>query len=170
MYVGLDDVAEFVVVDVPPASMHRSKWMDADLQETIDERAFTCKLSRPSVGSLHERLGRGRVTNGRAMPRRCLVNLVHPDEDLTALTDHHHTDESQPAHCHQALSRRLFLVIEELHSLVPRFTSASGHVICRFVAFVLLSCLYLWVAVNLRCIFNTMQFAVCVWFGYGLNK
>jgi len=128
-----DDVADFVVVDSPPS--RRARWLDADLEAT-EQRAFTCSLTRPTLASLEERFG-ARVIEGRAMPRRCLVDLTDLDEDLIAVDDH--TDEqikSMPAYGHNALPHRLFLVVEELHPLIPRFTSTSGHVICRFVTVV----------------------------------
>jgi len=158
----VDDLSDFVVVDVGSTSMRRARWMDAHLQEMIDERVFTCTLSRSGLGTLRQRLGDGRVTEGRAVPHRYLVNF---DEDLIASDHqhrHHHTDDSMSsAHSQQALPRRLFLVVEELDSLMPGFTSASDHVICRFVAFFALSLcfflIYLQLTLDVICMYTVFS-------------
>ena len=126
------DNDDFVIIHIPPS--RRSKWMDADL-ETTEQRAFICELTRPSLASLEERFG-SRVTEGRSMPRRRLVDLTDCQEELITLGDL--TDErikSMSAHSSdEALPHRLFLVVEELDPLTRRFTSDFGHMICRFVA------------------------------------
>lgn len=108
-----DDAADFVVVDSP---RRRSRWMDVDLDAT-EQRSFICTLTPQTLGALEGRFGR-RLTEGRAVPRRCLVDLV----DLAGADDDH-----------KATADRLFLVVEEMEPPTQRPTSASGHVACRFV-------------------------------------
>ena len=127
---GGDDVTEFVLVDSP--SWRRAKWMDADL-ETTNDRSFVCSLTRLTLASLEEHFGR-RITEGRSMPRRCLINLTDLEEELVAVDDH--VDDlmkSLPTRNHDAPPRRLFLVVEELETLTQQSTSAFGRVTCRFV-------------------------------------
>lgn len=123
-----DVAADFVYVDVPPS--RRARWMDADLAAWTDQRAFTCSLSRPFLDSLGDLFGR-RATEGRSMPRRSLVDLSDVDEELVALDDD--TDKQinsmRARSSHESVPRRLFLLVEDLWP----FTSASGHVFCRFV-------------------------------------
>ena len=128
---GSDDVADFIVVDSPPS--RRAKWMDTDF-ETTEQRAFTCSLSRAALGSLSECFGR-RLTEGRSLPRRYLVDLTDVEEELAAVADYNHVQlESMPTSNHQAPSHRLFLVVVELDPLIQRSTSTSGHMTCRFVS------------------------------------
>ena len=127
---GGDDVADFVLVDSP--SWRRAKWMDADL-ETTNDRSFVCSLTRLTLASLEELFGR-RMTEGRSMPRRCLVDLTDLEEELVAVDDHiDDLMKSLPTRNHEAPPRRLFLVVEELETLAQQSTSAFGHVTCRFV-------------------------------------
>jgi len=127
-----DDVADaFVVVDSPP--WRRSGWMDADL-ETTDHRSFTCSLTQPTLSSLRERFG-SRATEGRSMPRRCLVDLTDLEEELVTMDDYSDDQmKSVPVSNHEAFPNRLFLVVEELDSPLQRSTSTFDHITCRCVA------------------------------------
>lgn len=126
-----DDVTDFVVVGGAPS--RRAKWLDADL-DAIGQRAFTCRLSWPALGSLVDRFG-SRVAEGRSTPRRFLVNLLEEEEIAAAVDEHNiHRSNWTPVRGDEAPPRRLLLVVEDLELPGHQPTSASGHVTCRFAA------------------------------------